>query len=140
MKCGSQSADIRMIHRRSHLLRVAFPLRCHALHFDSTQPFVLARENTVPSLDITGHSKYFAKHLGCRVASDNYIVPAGFGALLSTDNLLPFEVSFSRNRELGDLPARGSGVLGNFPLLGTYSHSTGEIRGPYLSGTTCRTS
>jgi hypothetical protein len=30
MKCGSQSADIRMIHRRSHLSRVAFPLRCHA--------------------------------------------------------------------------------------------------------------
>jgi hypothetical protein len=33
MKCGSQPADIRMIHRRSHLLRVAFPFRCHALHF-----------------------------------------------------------------------------------------------------------
>ena len=33
MKCGTQSADIRMIHRRSHLLRVAFPIRCHALHF-----------------------------------------------------------------------------------------------------------
>lgn len=31
MKCGSQSADIRMIHRRSHLSRVALPIRCHAL-------------------------------------------------------------------------------------------------------------
>lgn len=29
MKCGSQSADVRMIHRRSHLLRVAFLIQCH---------------------------------------------------------------------------------------------------------------
>jgi hypothetical protein len=43
-------------------------------------------------------------------------------------------MSFSRNPELGDLPARDSGVLGNFPLLVTYAHSTGEVRGPYLSG------
>ncbi len=33
MKCGSQPADIRMIHRRIYLLRVAFPIRCHAPHF-----------------------------------------------------------------------------------------------------------
>src|SRR5579863_5195290 len=55
MKCGSQSADVRMIHRRSHLSRVAFPVRCHALHPGSTQPFVIAREQTMASLDITGH-------------------------------------------------------------------------------------
>jgi hypothetical protein len=57
MKCGSQPADIRMIHRRSHLLRVAFLIRCHALYFYSTQPFVRTRDNTALSLDITGYIK-----------------------------------------------------------------------------------
>ena len=58
MKCGSQPADVRMIHRRSHRLRVAFPIRCHGLFSTAqTQPFVPAREKTVPSLDITGHVK-----------------------------------------------------------------------------------
>ena len=55
MKCGSQPADIRMIHRRSHLSRVAFPLRCHARSPRPFIPLVLAREKTVPSLDLTGH-------------------------------------------------------------------------------------
>lgn len=78
--------------------------------------------------------KYFAKHLGCRVASDHYTVPDDLAASFSRDTLFPFEVSFSRNRELGDLPARGAGVLGNFPLLGRYSPATGDVYGPYLSG------
>jgi hypothetical protein len=57
MKCGSQSADIRMIHRRSHLSHVAFPLRCHARFPQSLQTIALAREKTVPTLDLNGHIK-----------------------------------------------------------------------------------
>ena len=52
MKCGSQSADVRMIHRRSHLLRVAFPIRCHAPHFQSRLNCSCLREKT-PCLRLT---------------------------------------------------------------------------------------
>lgn len=52
MKCGNQPADVRMIHRRSHLLRVAFPIQCHALIFRVSQLFVASHENT-PCLRLT---------------------------------------------------------------------------------------
>jgi hypothetical protein len=49
MKCGTQPADIRMIHRRSHLSHVAFLLRRHA---DLYRRFRhRARENPLPSPD-----------------------------------------------------------------------------------------
>lgn len=78
--------------------------------------------------------KYFAKHLGCRVASDNYGLPPNLAASLATDDLLPFEVSLSRNPELGGHPIRGRGVLHNFPLIGMFSPTTGAIHDPYISG------
>jgi len=53
MKCVTQHADIRMIHRRSHCPRVAFLLRCRA-HPDLSR-FVLARVKTVHALDEEGH-------------------------------------------------------------------------------------
>lgn len=76
--------------------------------------------------------KYFAKHLGCRLAGDNWAFPRGFASLLAADDLLIslFEVSLARNPEIGDLPVRGAGVLANFPLVGSYSPSTGKFNIP----------
>src|SRR5579863_5112202 len=71
MKCGTQSADIRMVHRRSHLSRVALPIRCHALPLASLQPFVLARERLLPSLDITGHIKTYRSPKGQTCAAES---------------------------------------------------------------------
>ena len=53
MKCGIQSADIRMIHRRSHHPRVAFPLRYHPPHL-SPAIYRHTRETPVPSFDKEG--------------------------------------------------------------------------------------
>lgn len=79
--------------------------------------------------------KYFAKHLGCRIASDNYLMPPKLAPSLNMNELMPFEVSFSRNSQFNHLPARGPGILANFPLLGMYSPSKDEVHSPYLSGT-----
>jgi hypothetical protein len=79
--------------------------------------------------------KYFIKHLGCRLASDRYSIPEGLAPSLWTDNVQPFEMSFARSGLLGELPARGPGVLGNYALFGTYSASKREVRGPYITGT-----
>lgn len=79
--------------------------------------------------------KYFVKHLGCRLASDQYQIPPELASSLWANDLGSFEVSCSRSRVLGKLAARGPGILGNFPLLGTYSSSSGTVRGPYITGT-----
>jgi hypothetical protein len=79
--------------------------------------------------------RYFMKHLGCRLASDRYSIPVGLAPSLWTDNVQPFEMSFARSGLLGELPARGPGVLGNYALFGTYSASKREVRGPYITGT-----
>src|SRR5205807_8453472 len=47
--------------------------------------------------------KYFVKHLGCRLASDHYHIPAGLAPSLWTEHLQPFEISFARSRVLGEL-------------------------------------
>jgi hypothetical protein len=78
--------------------------------------------------------RYFVKHLGCRLASDRYEIPAGLAQSLWSDLLTPFEISLTRTRVLGDLPARGPGILGNHALFGTYSPSRGTTQGPYLTG------
>ena len=102
---------------------------------------------TMPRLDFTdiygadfqtsvlNLQKYFVKHLGCRVASDHYQVPPGLAPSLCADDLKPFEISFARSRQLGELPARGPGILANYALFGTYSNSRGEVNGPYITGT-----
>jgi hypothetical protein len=79
--------------------------------------------------------KYFVKQLGCLLASDRYSIPAGLAPSLWTKEVRPFEISFARSQLLGDLPARGPGILGNYALFGTYSASTREVRGPYITGT-----
>lgn len=79
--------------------------------------------------------KYFVKHLGCRLASDQYQIPPELPSSLWADDLGSFEVSCARSRVLGPFAARGPGILGNFPLLGTYSSSSGTVRGPYITGT-----
>jgi hypothetical protein len=78
--------------------------------------------------------RYFAKHLGCRIASDNYSLPPNLGTSLAGDDLAPFEVSFARNPELAGAPIRGRGVLYNFPLIGMASPTTGVVHEPYISG------
>jgi hypothetical protein len=79
--------------------------------------------------------KYFLKHFGCKLASDHYHIPAGLAPSLWTEELKPFEISFARSRLLGDLPARGPGVLGNYPTFGRYSPTSHEVYGPYITGT-----
>jgi hypothetical protein len=78
--------------------------------------------------------KYFAKHLGCRIASENYSIPPGFAASMATEELSPFGVSLSRNSQVKGFPVRAPGMLHNFPTIGSYSPSTGEVHAPYLSG------
>jgi hypothetical protein len=78
--------------------------------------------------------KYFAKHLGCRIASDDYGLPPNLAASLASDDLAPFEISFSRNAELAGFPVRGPGTLHNFPLIGMTSPTTGKVHHPYLYG------
>ena len=79
--------------------------------------------------------KYFAKHLGCRLAADDYTVPSELVASLASGDMGRFEVSLSRNNQTGSLPiGRGPGILHNFPLIGSYSRSLDEVHGPYLSG------
>ena len=78
--------------------------------------------------------KYFMKHLGCRLASDRYSIPAGFASSLWTESVQPFEISFARSHLLGELPARGPGILGIYPTFGTFSPSTQQVRGPYITG------
>ena len=78
--------------------------------------------------------KYFAKHLGCRIASENWELPAGLVPSLAAESLAPFEISLSRNSEVGGYPVRGLGTLHNFPALAHHTPSTGEVRAPYLSG------
>jgi hypothetical protein len=78
--------------------------------------------------------KYFIKHLGCRLASDRYSIPAGFASILCAQDVKPFEMTFARSHMLGDLPARGHGILANYATFGTYSPSTQTVRGPYITG------
>jgi hypothetical protein len=133
---------------------------CQKCNTTRTQPFDLAYERfadwvnrkgadlmTEPQIDfaeiysddwqngVLNLLKYFAKHLGCRLASDNYALPPSLASSLGTDNLSPFEVSLARNAELAGFPVRGAGMLHNFPLLGYYSPRTGAVHHPYISGT-----
>jgi hypothetical protein len=85
--------------------------------------------------DVLNLLKYFAKHLGCRIASDDYSLPSNLGtSLLVGEDLAPFEVSLARNPELAGAPIRGHGVLHNFPLIGMASPTTGAVHEPYISG------
>jgi hypothetical protein len=55
MKCGTQSADIRVIHRRSHSPRVALLLGYRAYTSPLFGTFASMREKIVPSLDKNGY-------------------------------------------------------------------------------------
>jgi hypothetical protein len=78
--------------------------------------------------------KYFVKQLGCRLASEHFAIPSGLAASLWSQDLAPFEISLARNELFRGLSIRGPGVLGNYPLLGTYSIASGTAKGPYLTG------
>jgi hypothetical protein len=86
------------------------------------------------SQSVLNLKKYFMKHLGCRLASDRYAIPAGFAASLWTQDVAPFEITFARSQQLGELPVRGPGILANYPTFGTYSPSAQQVRGPYITG------
>jgi len=62
--------------------------------------------------------RYFAKHLGCRIASENYTMPPCLVASLTAADARPFEVTLARNSKIAGYPVRGRGVLHNFPTLG----------------------
>jgi hypothetical protein len=132
---------------------------CQACNTTRTQPFDLAYERfadwvnhkgaalmneaQIDFVEVYGSSfeegvlnllKYFAKHLGCRIASDDYISPPNLAPSLAGTNLAPFEVSFARNAEIAGFDVRGMGVLNNFPLMGTVSAAGGVPHHPYVSG------
>lgn len=132
---------------------------CNDCNSSKTQPFDVAYETfsewvnqqgkavlTMSELDFTliygdvfqnsllDLTKYFVKHLGCRLASEGFEIPSGLSASLGSTNLRSFEVSLARNGLLGDEPVRGPGVLGNYPTFGTYSISSQTSKGPYLTG------
>jgi hypothetical protein len=78
--------------------------------------------------------KFFAKHLGCRIASAHHTMPPNFAASLATADLTPFEVSFARNAIIPGLGVRRPDVLHNFGLVGSFSPSKNVVSYPYLSG------
>jgi len=78
--------------------------------------------------------RYFIKHLGCRLASDHYEIPADLARSLWIEPVSSFGISLARSRVLGEIPARGPAILGNHALFGTYSQSSGTTRGPYITG------
>src|SRR4051794_21486818 len=66
MKCGSQPADIRMIHRRSHCPCVALPLQCQVLLASPRKTPRESRERHVPSIDSKGHIRnWHPTPVGC---------------------------------------------------------------------------
>jgi hypothetical protein len=78
--------------------------------------------------------RYFAKHLGCRIASENYTMPPGLVSSLTGADARPFEVTL--HSEIAGYPMRGTGALHNFPTLGLYSPTTGEVHSSFISGMT----
>ena len=132
---------------------------CHACNTTRTQPFDRAYERFAQWVNQKGDSlmaeqeidfaevygadfqgeaanlvRYFAKHLGCRIASENYTMPPGLVLSLTAADVRPFEVTLSRNSEVAGCPVRGPGTLHNFPTLGLYSPTTGEVHSSFISG------
>jgi len=104
---------------------------CHACNTTRTQPFDRAYERFAEWINKKGQSpmaetridfaevygadfqtetanlvRYFAKHLGCRIASENYTMPPGLVASLTAADARPFEVTLALPR-LGHLHAKG---------------------------------
>jgi hypothetical protein len=132
---------------------------CHACNTTRTQPFDRAYERFAQWVNQKGDSlmaetqidfaevygadsqsetanlvRYFAKHLGCRIASENYTMPPGLVSSLTVADPRPFEVTLSRNSEVAGYPLRGPGTLHNFPTLGLYSPTRDEAHGSFISG------
>jgi hypothetical protein len=80
--------------------------------------------------------RYFVKHLGCRIANENYTMPRGLVSSLTAMDARPFEVTLTRNSEIAGYPICGAGALHNFPTLGLYSPTTGEVHSSFISGMT----
>ncbi len=134
---------------------------CYACNTTRTQPFDRAYERFAEWVNKKGESlmaetridftevygadfqsetanlvRYFAKHLGCRIASESHAMPPGLVASLKAADARPFDVTLARNSKIAGYPMRGTGVLHNFPTLGHYSPTTGEVHGPFISGMT----
>src|SRR5262245_22852331 len=88
----------------------------------------------VHSDEVLNLLKYFAKHLGCRIASNDIVVPPAFVAMLDSSAMPQFYVTLSRNAEIKGIPIRGGDALHNFPFLARYSPSSGDVRPPYQYG------
>jgi hypothetical protein len=77
--------------------------------------------------------RYVAKHFGCRTVAEGSPLPPDLAISLERDDLSPFTVSFSASATWGHLPIRGT--VGNYPVFGVISRSTGEVASPrYISG------
>lgn len=78
---------------------------------------------------------YFIKLLGCRVLDSGNPLPDNLAAAFSRKHVAPFALSFALNEtSFGGIPARGSGILGNYPIIGTYRRSTDAVLPQYVSG------
>jgi hypothetical protein len=116
--------------------------RGEALMADDTLDFT-AIFGPAPQEQVLNLVKYFAKHLGCRVASNGAAVPADFVAMMNANEMPEFQVTLSRNELFADLPShvgerpiRTTGILHNLPFRGRYSAATGSITPPYRYGST----
>jgi|GEM_PF-6883328 len=63
MKCGTQSADIRVIHRRSHFPRVALLVGYRAHTSLVLDLFASSREKVAAPLDKDGHIRRFSRQV-----------------------------------------------------------------------------
>ena len=78
--------------------------------------------------------KYFLKHFGCVLSDRGYTIPLDLTDLFDRNDTAPFFVSFARNSHWFKFERSGNGPLGNFPMLGMLSESTGLVHQPYISG------
>jgi hypothetical protein len=77
--------------------------------------------------------KYVAKHFGCRVVAEGSPLPPDLAGSLKRDDLSSLSISFNSSTTWGDFPVRGT--VGNYPVGGVISRSTGGVASPrYLSG------
>jgi hypothetical protein len=77
--------------------------------------------------------RYMAKHLGCRIADDDYPVPTPLRKTFSNTNLHPFSVSFAVDTTWANVPG-AENILENHALLAVFDQQTGQIRESYISG------
>jgi hypothetical protein len=77
--------------------------------------------------------RYMAKHLGCRIADDNYPVPILLREIFENSNLHPFSVSFAVDPRWVNISS-AEDILDNHALLAVFDRRTGQMQESYISG------